>query len=96
MGRSSRFVAKGRDPISSKDDKIELLGSGKVPSKMQWIGATMAAKKKVSHIKTNKAEVSIQFRGKAMEIKILLRPDLAEKIAFRLKSPKRFQRPRTK
>ncbi|HEY3769931.1 MAG TPA: hypothetical protein VGN44_14750 [Candidatus Angelobacter sp.] len=47
------------------------------------------AKKKVSHIKTKEAEVSIQFRGKAMEIKILLRPALAEQLTYRLTSPKR-------
>ncbi len=48
------------------------------------------AAKKVPHLKTNKAEVSIQFRGKAMEITILLRPTLADQLAFRLASPKRF------
>lgn len=53
----------------------------------------MAAKKKVPHIKTEKAEVSIQLRGKAMEIRILLRPKLAEQLAFRLTSPKRFLKP---
>lgn len=56
----------------------------------------MAAKKKVPHLKTNKAEVSIQFRGKRMEITILLRPKLAEQLAFRLASPKRFPDPRKK
>ncbi len=52
----------------------------------------MATKKtkKVPHLKTKKAEVSIQFRGKTMEITILLRPTLAEQLAFRLASPKRF------
>jgi hypothetical protein len=48
-----------------------------------------AAKKKVSHIKTKEAELSIQFRGKAMEIKILLPPALAEQLTYRLTSPKR-------
>lgn len=50
----------------------------------------MAAKKKVPHIKTKNAEVSIQFPGKAIIITILLRPKLADQLAFRLASPKRF------
>ena len=52
----------------------------------------MAAKKKsnrVKHIKTKNAEVSIQFLGSAMEITILLRPKLAEQLAFRLAAPSR-------
>jgi hypothetical protein len=55
-----------------------------------------AANKKVSHIKTKEAEVSIQFRGRALEIKILLRPALAEQLAFRLAAPRRFPNPRRK
>jgi hypothetical protein len=49
----------------------------------------MAASKKVRHIKTAEAELSIQFRGKALEISILLRPELAEQLAFRLAAPTR-------
>jgi hypothetical protein len=56
----------------------------------------MAAKKKVSHIKTKEAEIAIQFRGKSMEIKILLRPALAKQLAFRLASPTRHPEPRKK
>jgi len=52
----------------------------------------MPAKKKAPHIKTKNAEVSIQLRGKAMEIKILLRPKLAERLAFRLAAPQRHQK----
>lgn len=47
------------------------------------------AAKKVPHIKTKKAEVSIQFPGNAVIITILLRPKLAKKLAVRLASPTR-------
>lgn len=50
------------------------------------------AAKKVPHIKTKDVEVSIQLRGRALEIKILLRPALAEQLAYRLTSPKRHQK----
>lgn len=50
------------------------------------------AAKKAAHIKTKNAEVSIQFHGKALEIKILLRPALAEQLTYRLTSPKRFKK----
>ena len=53
----------------------------------------MATKKtkKVPHLKTKKAEISIQFRGKNYgDYYFLLRPTLAEQLAFRLASPKRF------
>ena len=50
------------------------------------------AAKKVPHIKTKEAEVSIQMRGRAMEITIRLRPKLAEQLAFRLSAPKRHQK----
>jgi len=56
----------------------------------------MAATKRASHIKTKKAEVSIQFHGKAMEITILLRPELTKQLAFRLASPTRYPKPRKK
>lgn len=56
----------------------------------------MAANKRVPHIKTKEVEVSVQFHGKAMEIKILLRPPLARQLAFRLASPKRHPNPRKK
>ena len=56
----------------------------------------MAGKKKSPHIKTDKAEVSIKLRGRAIQISILLRPDLAKQLAFRLASPKRFPNPRKK
>lgn len=52
----------------------------------------MATIKKVHHIKTADAEVSIHLVGKALKIGILLRPKLAEQLAFRLTSPKRHQR----
>lgn len=53
----------------------------------------MAAKKtqKAPHIKTKDVEVSIQFRGRRLEIKLLLRPALAEQLTYRLTSKKRFQ-----
>lgn len=51
----------------------------------------MAASKKIHHTKTAEAEVSIQLLGKAVKIGILLRPKLAEQLAFRLLSPKRHQ-----
>jgi hypothetical protein len=56
----------------------------------------MATKKKVPHIKTKKAEVSIQFHGRAMEITILLRPTLTKQLAFRLASQRRYPEPRKK
>ncbi len=52
----------------------------------------MAASKKVRHIKTADAEVSVHLLGKALKIVILLRPKLAEQLAFRLTSPKRHQK----
>ena len=52
----------------------------------------MATIKKVHHIKTADAEVSIRLVGKALKIGILLRPKLAEQLAFRLTSPKRHQK----
>jgi hypothetical protein len=51
----------------------------------------MAAGKKVHHIKTAEAEVSVHLLGKALKITILLRPKLAEQLAFRLAAPKRHQ-----
>jgi len=48
-----------------------------------------AVQKKVSHIKTKEAEVSIQLRGRAMEIKILLRPALAEQLGVPLNVAKK-------
>jgi len=51
----------------------------------------MAATKKVHHIKTAEADVSIHLLGKALKITFLLRPKLAEQLAFRLTAPKRHQ-----
>jgi hypothetical protein len=52
----------------------------------------MGANKKVHHIKTAGAEVSVHLLGKALKITILLRPKLAEQLAFRLTAPKRHQK----
>jgi len=49
------------------------------------------AAKKVRHLKTKNAEVSIQFPGKKVIITITLRSKLAEQLTFRLMAPQRHQ-----
>ena len=47
--------------------------------------------KKVSHMKTSRAEVRIRFRGKRMEITIVLPSDMEAQLTRRLTSPKRIR-----
>jgi len=54
------------------------------------------AKKRVSHLKTAKAEVKVHFRGKRMELIIVLPAVIEKQLAFRLASPRRFPNPRKK
>jgi len=54
------------------------------------------AKKRVSHLKTAKAEVKVHFRGKRMELIIVLPAEIEKQLAFRLAGPKRFPDPRKK
>lgn len=46
-------------------------------------------KKKVSHMKTAKAEVKLHFRGKRIELTVVLPPDMEKQLTKRLLSPKR-------
>lgn len=45
--------------------------------------------KKVSHMKTSRAELQIQFRGKRMEIRIKLPAEMEAQLTRRLISSKR-------
>jgi hypothetical protein len=44
----------------------------------------MAPKKKVKHLKTAQANVKVQFRGKRMELIIVIPPDMEKRLARRL------------
>jgi len=46
-------------------------------------------KKKVSHMKTSDAKVSLQFRGRQIELTIVLTPEMERILTNRLLSPKR-------
>jgi hypothetical protein len=52
--------------------------------------------KKVSYMKTKNAEVKIHFRGKHMELTVVLPTAMEKQLAYRLASPKRFPNPRKK
>ncbi len=56
----------------------------------------MLKKKKVSYMKTHKAEVKVHFRGKRMELTIVIPPELEARLAYRLTSPARHPNPRKK
>lgn len=46
-------------------------------------------KKKVPHFKVGNAKVSMQLRGKRIELTIVIPPDIAERIATRLYNRKK-------
>jgi len=46
-------------------------------------------KKKVSYMKTAKAEVKLHFRGKRIELTVVLPPEMERQLTNRLLSPKR-------
>ncbi len=51
---------------------------------------------KLNYMKTDKAKVKVHFRGKHMELTVILPPEMEKRLAFRLASPKRFPNPRKK
>jgi hypothetical protein len=67
-----------------------------VPPAFRQRDEEISMPKRVDHMKTNKAEVRVHFRGKRMELTVVLPPDMEKQLAYRLASPKRFPNPRKK